>query len=238
MADSVPVRFHPRGGASASAPLEHQHQQHTPPNSGGDGPGAARASPALTDFTADDARPGSLHNSPALSRSGSPPDGRHHHNHHHHHHHHPWPVTHAGAALPPSDRSVTSEPAYDLANNAPPAMPSIAYLTSSPGSHVSPRFHHERSLAEAAARPASSPHPSSYPQQHGSPASCSSGSFAGPPPPTSSSIIMQPGLLASDDGSCRRFPLCDVQEACLLRYFIEEMSHWVSAHLHVCPWPC
>ncbi|PHH72575.1 hypothetical protein CDD80_4432 [Ophiocordyceps camponoti-rufipedis] len=39
--------------------------------------------------------------------------------------------------------------------------------------------------------------------------------------PALSLIVAQP----SDDGSSR-FPLRDVQEACLLRYFIEEMSHW------------
>lgn len=65
-------------------------------------------------------------------------------------------------------------------------MPSIANLTSSPASLVSPP---------------------SDPRQHASPASDGSG---------------------DDDASCRRFPLRDVQEACLLRYFIEEMAHWVS----------
>ncbi|KAM4065862.1 fungal zn(2)-Cys(6) binuclear cluster domain-containing protein [Hirsutella rhossiliensis] len=219
-------RFHPRGGATATAPRERRHQQHTPPNSGGERVAAARTSPALTDLAADDVR-----DSPALSPSGSPLDGR------PVHHHHQRPGTRGSVPLPPLDRSVTIELAYDLDNGCSdtlprPAttMPSIAYLTSSPSSHVSPRFHHEHSRTEGSTttttRLMSSPRPSSYLQQHGSPASCNSSTFAGPPPPTSSSIIMQPGLLGGDDGSCRPFPLRDVQEACLLRYFIEEMSHW------------
>lgn len=31
-----------------------------------------------------------------------------------------------------------------------------------------------------------------------------------------------------DGGHLRQFPLQDVQEACLLRYFIDEISQWVS----------
>lgn len=30
----------------------------------------------------------------------------------------------------------------------------------------------------------------------------------------------------------RCFPLEDVQEACLLRYYVEELSHWVGITLH------
>ena len=32
---------------------------------------------------------------------------------------------------------------------------------------------------------------------------------------------------SGDDGEIRQFPLQDVQEACLLRYFVEEISRWV-----------
>lgn len=33
---------------------------------------------------------------------------------------------------------------------------------------------------------------------------------------------------AGDASEIRQFPLEDVQEACLLRYFVEEISRWVS----------
>lgn len=45
-----------------------------------------------------------------------------------------------------------------------------------------------------------------------------------PPPPVQPPVSRQP-----PDNSPRRFPLQDVQEACLLRYFIEEIAHWVRA---------
>ncbi|KJZ72680.1 hypothetical protein HIM_07872 [Hirsutella minnesotensis 3608] len=118
-------------------------------------------------------------------------------------------------------------------------MPSIAYLTSPPGSssnnnnnnnstdyrpphhqhhHSSsgssigvghhPQHAYERGGGASDGRPASSPH--SYAHSAGSPAA-----------PTSSALVTQPGI-EPDPG----FPLHDVQEACLLRYFVEEMSHW------------
>ncbi|PFH58886.1 hypothetical protein XA68_13071 [Ophiocordyceps unilateralis] len=81
----------------------------------------------------------------------------------------------------------------------PPAIPSIAYITSPPGPY-------ERSNTESSSTASPLPYP-----PHESPAL-----------PSLSLIVAQPGC---DDGSSR-FPLLDVQEACLLRYFIDEMSHW------------
>lgn len=49
-------------------------------------------------------------------------------------------------------------------------------------------------------------------------------------PTTQTSSI--PCMSASDD-TRRVFPLEDVQEACLLRYYIEEISHWVSTMSHI-----
>lgn len=34
----------------------------------------------------------------------------------------------------------------------------------------------------------------------------------------------------TDDTGHRRFPLEDVQEACLMRYYVEEIGHWVSMY--------
>ena len=87
----------------------------------------------------------------------------------------------------------------------PPAMPSISYLTSS-ASHSSPRLYNRRTQS------LSTPSPHSYPHE--------------PPVISNSRAPAQP----LSDGR-RQFPLQDVQEACLLRYFIEEISHWVSNYL-------
>lgn len=51
-------------------------------------------------------------------------------------------------------------------------------------------------------------------------------------PPPRILDFSKPPPLALDDEQ-RSFPLQDVQEACLLRYFIDEISQWVSCHF---PW--
>ncbi|PHH89504.1 hypothetical protein CDD83_5947 [Cordyceps sp. RAO-2017] len=88
--------------------------------------------------------------------------------------------------------------AYGPSPPPPHAMPSIAYLTSSP-------HRHDRSNADSG--PVASPQPPPH--------------ASSPDLPASSTIVTLPDA-AGDPG----FPLKDVQEACLLRYFIEEMSHW------------
>ncbi|RDA84374.1 hypothetical protein CP532_2601 [Ophiocordyceps camponoti-leonardi (nom. inval.)] len=107
---------------------------------------------------------------------------------------------------PPPPAAATPQPppppppssSHDQPSNPSPAVQSIAYITSPPD-------HYERSKPESTS-PAASP-PTSYPscQPHQSPPS---------------ENVVDNGLPSS------RFPLRDVQEACLLRYFIEEMSHW------------
>ncbi|POR32204.1 Uncharacterized protein TPAR_07581 [Tolypocladium paradoxum] len=98
--------------------------------------------------------------------------------------------------------SFNSDAAHDTQPAAvPPAMPSISYLTSS-ASHFSPRLYDRRTESQSTSPPHNYPHES-------------------PSIPTSRVPVPQP----LDDGR-RRFPLQNVQEACLLRYFIEEISHW------------
>lgn len=52
--------------------------------------------------------------------------------------------------------------------------------------------------------------------------------FAAASPPTHRRQM--PSIVSAQNNSHdnRLFPLSDVQEACLLRYYVEEMSHWVS----------
>ncbi|UNI15552.1 hypothetical protein JDV02_002076 [Purpureocillium takamizusanense] len=91
----------------------------------------------------------------------------------------------------------------DYTPGVPPTIPSISYLTSS-ASHFSPRLQDRTTTAVHPASP-----PSLYP----------------PESPGIPAVSAVPVSRPHTD-SQRPFPLQNVQEACLLRYFIEEISHW------------
>jgi hypothetical protein len=47
------------------------------------------------------------------------------------------------------------------------------------------------------------------------------------PLPGPDALLSPPGIQKQPETN-RRFPLEDVQEACLMRYYVEELSHWVA----------
>ncbi|GJN76077.1 hypothetical protein PLIIFM63780_010312 [Purpureocillium lilacinum] len=200
-------RFHPRGGAAerGSGPDSSPDATMPPLRTASltsssqitdAGHGAYAEIPPPQDARSSHGSPG--HSSPPHSHSPMDTD-----------YSRPTTTTYDGASrvLPSLTHSESfhTDSGPDYTPSLPPTIPSISYLTSS-ASHFSPRLH-DRTAAVGGH--AVSPPPPLYNPE--SPRVV----------PASSVPVSQPHA-----GSHRQFPLQDVQEACLLRYFIEEISHW------------
>ncbi|PWI66492.1 hypothetical protein PCL_04905 [Purpureocillium lilacinum] len=200
-------RFHPRGGAAerGSGPDSSPDATMPPLRTASltsssqitdAGHGAYAEIPPPQDARSSHGSPG--HSSPPHSHSPMDTD-----------YSRPTTTTYDGASrvLPSLTHSESfhTDSGPDYTPSLPPTIPSISYLTSS-ASHFSPRLHDR--TAAVGGHAVSPPPPLYNPESPGV-------------VPASSVPVSQPHA-----GSHRQFPLQDVQEACLLRYFIEEISHW------------